>query len=63
MKFSRFEVCFRDKMCNHIDKNRPSRMARAPSEAFKNSDKLKTIVAVVLIPVSWGLVSMVETLI
>ena len=26
---------------NHIDKNRPSRMARAPSEAFKNSDKLK----------------------
>jgi len=48
---------------NHIDKNRPSRMARAPSEAFKNSDKLKTIVAVVLIPVSWGLVSMVETLI
>lgn len=48
---------------NHNDKNRPSRIARAPSEVFKNSDKLKTIVAVVLVPVSWGLVSMVETLI
>jgi hypothetical protein len=48
---------------NHNDKNRPSRIARAPSEVFKNNDKLKTIVAVVLVPVSWGLVSMVETLI
>jgi hypothetical protein len=48
---------------NHNDKNRPSSIARAPSEVFKNNDKLKTIVAVVLVPVSWGLVSMVETLI
>ena len=47
----------------HNDKNRPSSIARAPSEVFKNNDKLKTIVAVVLVPVSWGLVSMVETLI
>ena len=47
----------------HANNSRPMTLCRTPSEVCKSSDKLKTIAGVVLIPVSWGVVSMVETLI
>lgn len=48
---------------NCTNDSRPSKLGRAHSDLCTNSDKLKTIMAVVLVPLSWGLVSMVETFI
>ncbi|AMJ88632.1 hypothetical protein Q4524_06675 [Alteromonas stellipolaris] len=48
---------------NHNRDDRQPKVVRAPSEVCNSSDKLKTIAALILVPVSWGLVSMVETLI